>query len=90
MEKDPSNNLVLIPSEPYKWRDQEYFEHIASVCVALGAYEGDKQTIHKTGEKRLAWAIRHSSNEFGASNEYYETLEEAIYDFIALNPKPEL
>ena len=68
--------------------EEEYREHIKGICVLTGEYEGDSQTIYRTTLDRLKWGIEHKSEQYSTSIEPYETLEEAIEDFIALNPLP--
>ena len=68
---------------------QEYYDHVADVATIDGEYVGEKQTIYRTPYERLRWGILHKSDRFGNSVELYETLEEAIEDYIALNPLPQ-
>jgi hypothetical protein len=60
-------------------------ESIKKCCINSGSYTGAKKTIIKTGGERFPWAIVHQCDLFGQSSEYYEDLDEAVYDYLALN-----
>jgi hypothetical protein len=58
---------------------------IKECCIKYGSYEGAKKTIVKTGGENFPWAIIHQCDLFGPSSEYYEDLDDAVYDYLALN-----
>jgi hypothetical protein len=58
-------------------------EYIKKQCLKYGTYAGYKKTIHKCDGTRFKWIIRYI-DQFGSSLEMYETLDEAVYDFRAL------
>ena len=58
-------------------------EMIESVFERDGEVKGFKKTLVNMPGKRFKYAIVHES-AFGNSSELYEDLDEAIYDFIAL------
>lgn len=59
-------------------------EYIESKCQIFGTYRGNKCEIYNTGQDRLGWGIYHYNETVPPNSERYETLEEAIKDFMAL------
>lgn len=79
-------SMLLPEQQEYIYDNKEHYSHIESVCTQVGEYRGANCFIFKTGLRRNPWGIRHMSLTFGESTELYKTLEEAIYDFISLEP----
>ena len=59
-------------------------DFIKRLCLQSGYFEGPKmKIIPLKGMEELKWVIIHSDC-FGTSSEYYEDIDEAVYDFMAL------
>ena len=62
----------------------EYRNFIKTSCLEKGFFDyrgKPSMRIHKVDFGDLKWAIEYDSNITGVDNEYYKTLDEAIYDF---------
>lgn len=55
-------------------------KYIKNKCLDTGVFKGSKKEIHKNGEK---WYISHK-DQFGTSSEKYDSLDEAVVDYVAL------
>jgi hypothetical protein len=64
---------------------QEWKDHLESVCTHEGGYDAGAIKIAKRPKHfKRPWQIVHESQKWGTSTEDYETLGEAVDDFMAL------
>lgn len=63
---------------------QRVRDTIKLYCLEFGRFGGQKKTIVKTNGTRYPWAIVHQCDLFGKSSEFYQTIDEAVYDFVEL------
>ena len=65
----------------YSQNVHDRFKHALSrgVSTIMGGMK-----LYPTGGERLKWAIRHYSNKWGDSSEYYDDIDECVADFLAL------
>jgi hypothetical protein len=82
--------MILPESRPFAWNEDEWRKHIESVVFALGVYENDKRRIRRTGLRRLVWAVDHRDGGQWWSPKLYESLDDAISDFMSLEVLPPL
>jgi len=63
---------------------REVSRQIKKCCLENGIFRGHKKTIIRTNGERYPWVIMHQCDLFGKSSEFYENLDDAVYDFVEL------
>jgi len=64
--------------------EQDMVERIYRNVWFENRFDGHKKLLIKTNGSRFPYAIVHQCDLFGQSSEYYENLDDAVYDFIEL------
>lgn len=70
-----------MPASTYPQQVHQRFKD----CLEKGCTTilGDMK-LFATGMERMKWAIKHYSDKWGDSTEYYEDIDECVSDFLAL------
>ena len=82
--------MILPESQPYVWNEEEWRKHIESVVLLTGQYENDKRILRRTTMGQLPWAVDHREGENKWTSELYDSLDDAIADFMSLEELPPL
>jgi len=90
--------LISDYEQTYEWDQKLWEEHIESVCMMLGEYEGDYYSIAaeeiicdddgKVQRVRPPWTLLHKTLQAGVGPT--GSLQEKIKEFVRVEPRPEL